>query len=87
MKISRNDSCSCGSGKKFKHCCEDKQSNIASNSPLIKWIIYIGLIMFIIFSIWGIVDFYATDRPEMEAYKCDNPNCNSIHYRPISEEN
>lgn len=26
MKIGRNDSCPCGSGKKFKKCCIDKQS-------------------------------------------------------------
>ena len=24
MKIGRNDPCECGSGKKYKHCCYDK---------------------------------------------------------------
>ena len=25
VKVGRNDLCSCGSGKKFKKCCEAKQ--------------------------------------------------------------
>lgn len=25
-KVGRNDRCPCGSGKKFKHCCEGKSS-------------------------------------------------------------
>lgn len=29
MKISRNDPCPCGSGKKYKKCCLDKQTNMA----------------------------------------------------------
>ena len=31
-----------------------------------------------------LLDLSSIDHPEMEAYKCDNPNCNSIHYRPVS---
>jgi hypothetical protein len=27
MKIGRNEPCPCGSGKKYKKCCLDKQSN------------------------------------------------------------
>ena len=27
----------------------------------------------------------SVDVPEMEAHKCDNPNCDRIHYRPVSE--
>jgi len=34
MKLGRNDPCSCGSGKKFKHCCEGKvTSRTAMPSP------------------------------------------------------
>jgi predicted O-linked N-acetylglucosamine transferase (SPINDLY family) len=32
MKPSRNDPCSCGSGKKYKHCCESKQS-VSTTAP------------------------------------------------------
>ena len=28
-KINRNSSCSCGSGKKFKRCCLDKETKMA----------------------------------------------------------
>ncbi len=31
QRISRNDPCPCGSGKKFKHCCLGKQNNTASH--------------------------------------------------------
>ena len=30
-KPGRNDRCSCGSGKKFKHCCELKKSGTVSS--------------------------------------------------------
>lgn len=26
MKVGRNDRCPCGSGKKYKHCCAEKQA-------------------------------------------------------------
>lgn len=34
MKISRNDPCHCGSGKKYKQCCLDKQAAMASPGDL-----------------------------------------------------
>ena len=34
MKISRNDPCPCGSGKKYKQCCLDKQAIAASPQDL-----------------------------------------------------
>ena len=33
MKPGRNDPCICGSGKKFKHCCEGKDTPHKSNRP------------------------------------------------------
>ena len=38
------------------------------------------------FAIYAVIDFYSQDRPEMEAYLCDNPNCGKVHYRPIDAE-
>ena len=29
-RTGRNESCPCGSGKKFKHCCESKKSGVPS---------------------------------------------------------
>ena len=34
-KIGRNDPCPCGSGKKFKKCCEMKQKNKKINAQLL----------------------------------------------------
>ena len=33
MKVGRNDPCSCGSDKKYKKCCLEKQSNVAQPIP------------------------------------------------------
>ncbi len=33
-KVGRNDPCSCGSGKKFKHCCATKPANLWSGRIL-----------------------------------------------------
>ncbi|MGB5884590.1 MAG: SEC-C metal-binding domain-containing protein, partial [Desulfobulbales bacterium] len=30
-KIGRNETCPCGSGRKFKRCCLGKQQNVSSN--------------------------------------------------------
>ena len=34
-KVGRNDPCPCGSGKKFKKCCEMKQTHKKINAQLI----------------------------------------------------
>ena len=87
MKNSRNESCPCGSGKKFKNCCEKKRFQSDDKNRLIRWLVTgaVGLLLAIL--VWGVVEFFATDHPEMEAYKCDNPNCGLIHYRPKTETN
>lgn len=33
MKIGRNDPCPCGSGKKYKRCCYDRNDYIPSEVP------------------------------------------------------
>lgn len=36
VKLNRNDPCHCGSGKKYKNCCQKKdQSNISSKLGMI----------------------------------------------------
>ncbi|MBO7921516.1 SEC-C domain-containing protein [Alteromonas sp. K632G] len=34
MKIGRNDKCPCGSNKKYKHCCANKNVTRESSTPL-----------------------------------------------------
>ena len=86
MKINRNDACLCGSEKKYKHCCESKSSGNESNQ-LIRSIILSAILLVTGLTIYSVVEFYQEDRPEMEAYKCENPNCGKVHYRPIVPQN
>jgi len=41
-KAGRNDACPCGSGKKFKKCCELKEQKGRSNMTLL---VIVGLLM------------------------------------------
>jgi hypothetical protein len=45
MKIGRNDPCFCGSGKKYKQCCEKKA--IEKSNRFTKWaaIVFGGLLL------------------------------------------
>ena len=38
-KVGRNDPCPCGSGKKFKQCCERKSGSLSSTT----WIAIVGV--------------------------------------------
>lgn len=48
-RVGRNDPCTCGSGLKYKHCCEDKRS--WRDSPVIMGagvlvLLLVGLVLF-----------------------------------------
>ena len=86
MKINRNDACPCGSKKKYKHCCKTKLPSNQINQ-LVRSLILSAILLVAGLTIYSVVEFYQEDRPEMEAYKCDNPSCNQIHYRPVSQSN
>ena len=58
-----------------------------SNRNVLNWLIGGALIIFISISFWGVFEYFSTDHPEMEAYKCDNPNCGKIHYRQKTDRN
>jgi cobalamin biosynthesis Mg chelatase CobN len=42
IRAGRNDACPCGSGKKYKKCCEAKQHSSRSNMMML---IIVGLLM------------------------------------------
>ena len=44
-----------------------------------------GVGFFLALTLWGVFQFFTNEHPEMEAYKCDNPQCNQIHYRQVTE--
>jgi hypothetical protein len=85
MKINRNDACPCGSEKKYKHCCGIKSSGNDGNK-LIRSLIMCAILLVTGLTVYGVMEFYQEDRPVMEAYKCNNPNCGKIHYRPVAQD-
>ena len=87
MKMNRNEPCPCGSGKKYKNCCESKRFQKEGKNRYITWLVSGAIFLFLMLTLWGILEYYSSDHPEMEAYKCDNPSCNRIHYRPVSQSN
>ena len=87
MKTSRNDTCPCGSGKKYKNCCEQKGYQPGNDNRIIRLLISGAIGGLLIILVWGMIEFFTTEHPEMEAYKCDNPNCGKIHYRAASSNN
>jgi hypothetical protein len=58
-KAGRNDACPCGSGKKFKKCCELKQDTLRNRSNLVLLIV-VGVLT-VAGLVAGITSF-ATDR-------------------------
>ena len=87
MKTNRNDACPCGSGKKYKNCCEKKRFQSGDKNRLIRWFIRGAVGLFLVVIAWGLLEYFATDHPEMETYKCPNPNCTIIHYRQKTVNN
>ena len=87
MKTNRNDTCPCGSGKKYKNCCEGKSFQSGNENRMIRWLIRGAVGLFLAVIVWEVVVFLSTDHPEMEAYRCDNPNCTIIHQRPKAINN
>lgn len=56
-KAGRNDLCPCGSGKKFKKCCEMKQQSIRGNTMML---ILVGLL--VVAGAAAIVTSFTSDR-------------------------
>ena len=79
MKINRNDACLCGSEKKYKHCCGSKSSGNESNQ-MVRGLILSAILVLTGLTIYAVFE----DRPEMEIYECGNPNCEIVHFRPVS---
>ena len=87
MKTNRNDPCPCGSGKKYKNCCEQKRFQSGDENRITRLLITSAVGVFLAIFLWGLIEFFASDHPEMEAYKCDNPSCGKIHYRQKTDSN
>lgn len=46
-KLQRNDSCHCGSGKKYKNCCMEKDNNKISSKLGVA-----GLVVIVLLGLW-----------------------------------
>ncbi len=59
-KISRNDPCPCGSGKKYKRCCEGKAAE--KTAFLTKWIAVIVGILVLLLAVGIVASFFTDDQ-------------------------
>ena len=87
MKTNRNDPCPCGSGKKYKNCCEQKRFQSGDENRITRLLITAAVGVFLAVFLWGVIEFFIKEHPEEEFYKCDNPNCTIMHRRPVTGSN
>jgi type II secretory pathway component PulK len=59
-KTGRNDPCPCGSGRKYKQCCEGKAAE--KTTFLTKWIALIAGILAVLAAVGTIALFFTNDR-------------------------
>ena len=51
-KVGRNDTCPCGSGKKFKHCCESKKAGSNRMTSLMLVVVAVAIVAAILASVF-----------------------------------
>ncbi len=59
-KTGRNDPCPCGSGKKYKQCCEGKAAE--KTTFLTKWIAVIVGILVLLVAVGTVASFFTDDQ-------------------------
>ena len=59
-KTGRNDPCPCGSGEKYKRCCEAKAAE--KTRLLTKWIAVIVGILVLLVTVGTVASFFADDQ-------------------------
>ena len=82
MKQTRNELCNCGSDKKYKNCCGKQNTDDARFSPTT--LIPIALVIVLGITVFAIIKFTLSEQDELEPYKCGDPNCDTWHYRKVS---
>jgi hypothetical protein len=66
VKVGRNDPCPCGSGKKYKHCCERKTTKM----PLGNWVVVAALIAAAGVLVFVLIDAAREGRGSVGASRC-----------------
>ena len=51
-KVGRNDSCPCGSGKKFKHCCESKKAGDGRMATMMVVVVAVAILAAVLASVF-----------------------------------
>ena len=51
-KVGRNDTCPCGSGKKYKHCCEAKKAGSNRMTSLMLVVVAVAIVAAILASVF-----------------------------------
>ncbi len=59
-KIGRNDPCSCGSGKKYKQCCEGKAAE--KTTFLTKWIAVTVGVLVLLVAVGTVASYFFDDQ-------------------------
>ena len=61
MKTSRNEPCPCGSGNKYKNCCENKRFQPDGKNKYIRWLISGAIILILALAIQALVQYFNYD--------------------------
>jgi len=62
-KVGRNESCPCGSGKKYKQCCENKEHSLSPGA----WIAIVGVA---VAAVVAVVMSFTVTAPPPAAVAC-----------------
>ena len=75
MKIKRNEKCVCGSGKKFKHCCETSYSKSDGSTNYFKWAVVVCAAIVLSLGVWSVFE----ERDPIPEGHVWCPNCARYH--------
>ena len=69
--MKRNETCSCGSGKKFKNCCKNTNSSFSNTKRMYKYFLFIVIACIAITASWSIFNKQTVEIPEGHVW-CSN---------------
>ena len=81
MKTGRNEPCPCGSGKKFKKCCEGKPD--ASERMRLRGVAAVLLVVLLIVVVGIIIELRSDDEPAVQTERVWSPEHG--HYHDVNQ--
>ena len=74
-KVGRNDPCPCGSGKKYKQCCERKVGHLSPSA----WLVIVGIaaaaLVALVFSFTTDTQLTSVNCPPGQVWSVDHGHC------------